>query len=650
MKHFELEKYYICQHNLNLEKIYWHLLMRKSLLTIFLFFFVVFGYSLETAPSAKELRLNLLVEHAEKLVVEATNHDSVLVILNEADQVAHELHDLHQTNHILILKGLIEYYAGNYEQAIDFYFQALSLVEQANDSALIAKVNLDLGLIYDDLEDYDEAINYFNKSLKISSILNDSSLIAKTYQNMAISYQNLKDMPKALEYNEKANHLAIIRNDTKMMIDITNNFGTIAYDQKQLDKSLGYYLKSLDLYLNINDRQGLAMAYNNIGLVFLDKKEYKKSFDYFMKSLKLAKELKMNDFIGGIYGNLTFYYEAKKDYKNAFICYDRSNVLSDSLMGERKSKVIRQIQAKYQLDKNNRELIELKQTNQTQLHKIDSAKSVQIYLISITCLVVVLMAATFWLLFKEKRLATKLKATTSELHDLNLSKDKFFSIIAHDLKNPFNVLVSYTSILKTDLDLFSKDELRLIVSDLNQASENGFELLQNLLVWSRSQTNRIQVYKTNFNLLEVIDQVKALVELNLQSKKQQLIIHADPAISVFADKDMISTVLRNLIFNAIKFSDHGSDIILKSVIKGEFIHINVIDYGIGIAPEMIDHLFRIDKDTASVGTDGETGTGLGLLICREFIHKNDGQIWVESEYGKGSVFSISIPLSPESQA
>lgn len=617
----------------------------KFLVLLVLFIPVLTGYSIRPITSAEQnLHPDSLIELARKLVTVATNHDSVSVLLTKADQLAKISNNLHQSNDVLILKGLNEYYIGNYEQAVDYYFQALSLIEQSNDSILLARVFHNLGMIYDEFEDYDLAIDYFHKSLKISELIKDDKLRAKTYQNIAISYQNKKELATALEYNQRANQLAIDLNDTQMLIDVTNNFGTIAYDQNKLDESLGYYQKALKLYLDIDDNQGVALAYNNIGLVYLDKKNYETALTYFMKSLHLANELKMNDFIGDLYGNLTIYYEELNDYKQAYIYYDKYNTVYDSLIGEKKSKMIRQIQAKYQLLSKTKELEELKLKNQTQMRTIDAAKSIQVYLFGITLLALILVVATIYLLRKEKKLASELKLKTTELHNLNASKDKFFSIIAHDLKNPFNALISYTSILKSDLDLFPKDELKQIISDLNQASENGFSLLQNLLVWSRSQTNRIQIYKTNFFLMDVVEQLKALIELNLLTKQQLLKVEVDPELVVFADKDMISTVLRNLVFNALKFSEKGSEVVIKSRKKGSTVQVDVIDNGIGMSAEVIDSLFLIDKNLTTPGTDGEAGTGLGLLISNEFISKNDGLIWVESTPGKGSVFSFTIPL------
>ncbi|MFY9151605.1 MAG: tetratricopeptide repeat-containing sensor histidine kinase [Prolixibacteraceae bacterium] len=575
-----------------------------------------------------------------------SNQDSVDHLLIEAGKIASETNNSWQKLNIMVVNGLKEYYSNNYSQALELYYQALSQAEQEDFTDLIAKLNHNIGMLYDEIEEYDEAIKYFNNSLKISFFLKDTALIAKTYQNMAISFQNKKDLERALKYNDLAYQLAETRKDTAMIIDLTNNYGTIAYNQKKLDESLDFYKKALDLYVQVNDKKGIAFSYNNIGLAYLDKKEYPKSYHYFEKSLKLANELKMYDFTGDIYGNLTFYYEEMKDYKNAYLSYDKYNSVLDSLSGDKKSRMVKEIQAKYQLIKNQRDLEELKLKNQSQLQAIDNAKIRLFFLISVTLFVILLMVVMIYLLLKEKRLAGELKEKTTELHELNISKDKFFSIIAHDLKNPFNILVSYTSILKTDIDLFSKDELNKIIADLNQAAENGYNLLQNLLLWTRSQTNRIHIYKTKFNLTECLINIKGLVELNLQAKDQQLHIEIEPDFMVYADKEMISTVLRNLVFNAVKFSPKGSEIKVIVSTDNLMAKIEVVDYGVGISEEGIKNIFILNKSVSSAGTEGEPGTGLGLVICKEFVEKNNGEIWVNSREGEGSVFSFTIPLEP----
>lgn len=595
-------------------------------------------------PAEQNPNLQKLIAKASTLVKIATNYDTVAVLLNRAEKLISLPDNRHEHIHIKLIRGINESNENNYEQAVQIYFDALDEAELAGDSDMVARSNFYLGKIFDEMEDYDESISYFQRSINTCRNIGDSALLAKNYQNIAICYQNKKELGKALEYNKMVENLAKIRQDTAMLIDVTNNFGTIAYDQKDLSKAMQYYQKALELYKKRNDQQGIAMAYNNIGLVLLDNKEYPQALKYFNQAFDLATKLKMHDFIGDIYSNLTIYYAAQKDYKNAYHFYDLYNTVYDSIAGEKKTKMVRIIQAKYQLHKTNRDLETLQEKNMVQLKSIDNARLVQYSLTIIIVVVLLLMISIIYFLIRERKMARELKAKTLELSELNHTKDKFFSIVAHDLRNPFNILVSYTNLLKTNFDSFSNDEVRQIISDLSNASESGYNLLQNLLLWSRTHTNRLHVFKTNFHLIQIVNQVRELVEYNLADKNQQLRVDINPALALYADKDMISTVLRNLVFNAIKFSPKGSQIILKSSEEKDQVRIDVIDSGIGIDAETQKTLFRLDFNTSTKGTEGESGSGLGLVICREFVELNNGKIWVESAPGKGSVFSFTLPL------
>ena len=230
-----------------------------------------------------------------------------------------------------------------------------------------------------------------------------------------------------------------------------------------------------------------------------------------------------------------------------------------------------------------------------------------------------------------------------ELKKVNNFKTKLINIAAHDLKNPFNALVSYTNLLRFDFEAFSKEELSQIITDMNDASEQGFALLENLLYWTRSQTNRMKVYKTFFKLNQIVDDVINLASPNLTTKSQTVKVDIEENLQVFADKDMIATVIRNLIFNSIKFSYANTEIRVEAKKAGNSIQVSVIDQGVGIAADKQQKFFNYEENTTTTGTAGETGSGLGLIICREFIEKNNGLIWVESEAGKGATFRFSIP-------
>jgi signal transduction histidine kinase len=245
----------------------------------------------------------------------------------------------------------------------------------------------------------------------------------------------------------------------------------------------------------------------------------------------------------------------------------------------------------------------------------------------------------------EDRKATEqsLYISQNELKAANASKDKFFSIIAHDLKNPFNGIIGLSSLLLEDYDSFPPEEQKTFIKDIKITAENTFRLLQNLLEWSQTQTGKIHFEQSLFLLETITTEVIDLVKTSAGNKNILLESTVSPDITVFADKNMINTVIRNLLLNAVKFTRSGGKITLSARAVGNVVEIAVKDNGIGISPENFKKLFCIDCNMISYGTEGEQGTGLGLILCKEFVEKNSGTIRVESEEGKGSTFTVTIP-------
>ena len=624
----------------------------KKLVSLLLFFIVsaplfcrtVKLDSLKSVLEAnKENRLALLIDISAQFLDSVAYHDFVLSCLQEAlDSAVNEGADSLQIN-IYNYMGLANFNVGDFETATDNFYKGLSLLEEVPNIRQEAKLNNNLGMIFDELEDYDRALEFYRESYRLDSIVNHEPGLVSSYLNLGISYQNLKQFDLARQNYDQAYQLADKMNDSLSMVHVLNSKGTLAYDLQDYKESLACYEQALDLYNKAGDLGGVAFAKNNIGLVHLDQKQYSEALKYFNDALKIATDLSLYAFQGDVFGNLSIYYEEVGDYKNAFEYYDKYNEVYDSLISEQQNHMIRKLEAQYQAEKKQREILELKQENLQQRQLLSSTKSMQGYLYVIIFLVIVFLLVLFFLLRKEKLLARELKEKTRELKKLNVAKDRFFSIIAHDLKNPFNALVSYTSLLRSDFDSFSKEELSQIIADLNNATEQGFALLENLLYWTRSQTNRIKVFKTFFNLNRIVQNVVSLANPNLAAKSQTVEVEIDDELTVFADKDMIATVIRNLVFNSIKFSYPDTVIRIEGKKIGQSIQISVIDQGVGIDAEKQHKFFNYEENTTSTGTAGETGSGLGLVICREFVEKNDGLIWVESEPGQGAIFRFTIP-------
>ena len=244
---------------------------------------------------------------------------------------------------------------------------------------------------------------------------------------------------------------------------------------------------------------------------------------------------------------------------------------------------------------------------------------------------------------KRKKFEEQLIKYTEELKLLNLAKDKFFSIISHDLRSPFNSLLGLTEYITHTYDEMTPQEIKSSISNVNNASKQVYNLILNLLEWSMIQSGRLTVNKSVINLSELGNEVMSLYEEGANFKQLKLVNNMDQEILVYADKYMIDTIIRNFVSNSIKFTNPGGQITIKGIINGDNAEVSVTDTGIGISPEDQKNLFRIDEQTRRDGTANEKGTGLGLILCKEFIEKNSGVLWVESEEGKGSRFSFTVP-------
>jgi PAS domain S-box-containing protein len=237
----------------------------------------------------------------------------------------------------------------------------------------------------------------------------------------------------------------------------------------------------------------------------------------------------------------------------------------------------------------------------------------------------------------------ELKKSERELRESNEAKDKFFSIIAHDLRSPFNSILSISDILLKDYSSYDKDEVQTFVRMINDASRQVHNLLENLLNWTRVQSGNITFTPTSIDIHETIESIFSLYESNAGEKNLELLNRVRPGILAQGDANMIQSVLRNLVSNAIKFTRPKGKVTVNAKTSKNCTDIIVSDTGIGIPKDMIDKLFRIDRSAIRTGTANEEGSGLGLALCMEFVKKNNGSISVTSKQGKGTSFSIRLP-------
>jgi len=241
----------------------------------------------------------------------------------------------------------------------------------------------------------------------------------------------------------------------------------------------------------------------------------------------------------------------------------------------------------------------------------------------------------------------------NELRELNAQKNRFFSIVAHDLKNPFNGFLGLTELINNHYESVSEKEHREYIAALYDSSQSLYKLLENLLTWSRLQLDTISVNPLSFELQPLLLDTIALFKKNAEEKEIELYHSCSDDLQLYADRDMVFTILRNLVSNGIKYIDQGGhiEISAKTVLNtdGE-IEIQVADTGIGMNDDTLSRLFTLDSRPIRPGTKGESGTGLGLLLCRDFVHRNNGRITASGKPGEGSVFKVYLPAVPPSDS
>jgi PAS domain S-box-containing protein len=252
---------------------------------------------------------------------------------------------------------------------------------------------------------------------------------------------------------------------------------------------------------------------------------------------------------------------------------------------------------------------------------------------------------------ERKQSEEKIRLKNEELIKINAEKDKFFSIIAHDLRSPFNGFLGLTQIMAEDLPSLTMADIQLFAVDLSKSASNLYRLLNNLLEWSQIQKGLVPFNPVAIRLRFLVDESIVMVVESARAKNIKLIIDIPDGLEVFGDTNMLQTVIRNLFSNAVKFTPHGGKICLSAKVNRDgTVEVSFCDSGIGMNQKLVDNIFRLDGQTNRKGTDGEPSTGLGLMLCKEFIEKHEGKIWVASEESKGSTFFFTIPVPQPSPA
>ncbi len=587
----------------------------------------------------------------------------------------------------LYYRGVVWRIWSDANKSLEFSYAALKIYEELNDKRNYAETMRTIAETYRSLNFLDLAVQSATKAENIFLKLNDTTGLAQTYNRLAaIMFEKFHFV-----YENTALKFHVFRTDDPTQRTPDKFFNTISKDKllKMTYDSLAKYIdlayhyakfpaspalfvntsqiesallisignrkqaiellnKALDVAKKEDFKMYLPLLYTSLAAAYADDKDFPKALEYSKMATEISE--KANILIFKAMSALSYYkiYSLLGDYKTA-------NEYLNKYQDYRIKHTSNQLDARIQV-------VEYQNNLARKEHQLQSSKKITIVIVVSFILILSIIVISLIALARRnkeilklnnilienniivKKQNEELSIQKSKLESANIEKDKFFSIVAHDLKNPVGSFRMTTSMLSESYDEFSKKEAKEIIDMLKESSDSLFSLLENLLEWSRSQRGKI-------NFIPVVTNIKQLVDMTCFVLKNQAIIKnislnckIPENYSLVVDPNLITTVIRNLMSNAIKFTpNEGTVTVGIKEETDEYATLFVSDTGVGIPQENIENLFHIDTQVVTLGTNQEKGTGLGLILCKEFINFHNGDIWVESQLGKGTTFYIKIP-------
>ena len=580
---------------------------------------------------------------------EVTKFDSALYYFKKSLEIKETLDDIDSYATTLNNIGSVYYHWGNYDQALDYFTKSFKLQLEVNDNDGAALILTNVGLVYKETDQYKKALEIFRESLTYAVKEVYPTTFGYIYSNMGSAFLEINlDSARyyysksLVEYNN-ADHLGGKALALKGLGEVYLKLGNIDAARIQFDQMLSLAAKG-EITLRI------AEAYKFLGIISKKLGDYQSAEKHFLRSIEIAEDLNKVELLADDYEILTQVYEAQNEIETAYNSLKMFEHYKELISNEDLKKRIANLKYNFESEK-------LQRTIEAQKYANDKQK---LFIHGLILLLIILIIVIF-LFFKGYQISKKqnkslekqkklileqkkeLEKLNNELRESNLSKDKFFSIIAHDLRNPFQSLISLSDLLVNDVNENYYDDLPTIAESIRNSVASNYKLLENLLEWAEFQRGKKECNPEKFYVLEIINNTVEELSSFSQLKDIQIVQEVDDTLLIEADKRMIEFALRNLLTNAIKFTKKNEKIEIYAEEVEDMIRFSVVDNGIGIEKEKIQDIFNPAMNISSFGTHREKGSGLGLSLCKEFIELHGGKIDVESEPGIGSKFTFLIP-------
>jgi signal transduction histidine kinase len=542
--------------------------------------------------------------------------------------------------------GVYYWLKADFPTSLNYNYKSLHLFENLNDKKGISKANNGLGTIYVEFKNYGLALSCYNKALRASQEIKDRKSIATYLNNIGDVYLRMKNYPKALYYFDKAIKMNVFEKSSYQSGLNYTNIGITLNFLKQYKKSIEASNKSIAIY---NNDSSLFNAYNKLELgksyyfLALEQKEIAEKEDFLQKSFNYSNEalvtFKREESLIDIrdtYLYLSKIYKAKDKSKEALYYFEKSSNLNDSIFSNENKTQIEFLKSQREIELRDKKI-------EIQNLKIKNEARKVYLLYTITAAILILLGLFLWLYLSKRKTNLQLSEKNKVISNINKQKDKFFSIIAHDLRGPFNGFLGLTELLAQDIDDMDKEEIQFAAVNMRSSAVNLNRLLENLLEWSRMEQGLIPFSPQTGKFLPLANESISTLQDEANKKGIQIQKSIPEEITIYADHHILQSVVRNVLSNALKFTPRGGIVKMQAKEDQKNTVVSITDNGVGMDANMLNNLFKLDVKTNRNGTENEPSTGLGLILCKEFVEKHGGEIWVESEENKGSTFYFSFP-------
>lgn len=555
-------------------------------------------------------------------------------------------------------KGIAAHQSGDTDQALKYFDQMLRECEASDDRNCVASSHRLMGESYRATGEFDLALQHLRSARNILLQTGNQTGLAQTYNRLGAVFFEYPDRDSARIYAHKSIEITQVLGDLEFTANNLNLLGALEREAGNYAKAIEHLEHSYELQSKLSDQDDIPNVLNNIAITYSMMNRSDKAIEYANRSLELSEVSGIHAYSDIACQVLSGAYKKKGDYKSALKYYEMHTQHHNAVFSAEKAKEIARINAEYD-DYKIKQQNQLTQQENTLLRQnlaLEEASSSRQRSINIGITVaLILVVILAWVLFNGRRrlqLANimltgknkEIREQKDQLEDLNRVKDHLFSIIGHDLKSPLNSLNGILQLLKSG-DI-SPEEIRVITASLTDRLDYTTMLVDNLLNWARSQLEGFSMRPDRVSLTDLAMGQVRLLEPQAQHKGVKITKELDGHVVAYADRDMIELAIRNLLANAIKFTPKGGEINVKATADDEAVHLEVKDSGIGMNDEAIARI--LNKEFFSTrGTAKEKGTGLGLMLVRDFVERNGGQLDLESKEGEGSTFRITLPFKRE---